>query len=277
MRVQDYATKIAAWQQSMEAEIRVEDGWLSVIGLLWLQAGENTFGSDAGNDIILPADRSPAHAGTFWLVDDTVTVQLAENVIATADGQPISGKLELQSDLSGSATIIALNSLLLHIIRRGERYALRLRDKESAALKNFSGRQWFPTQESYRVIGAFSPHPSPKTLQIVNTIGDTIPISSPGFVTFTLQGQTFSLDAHSERDGQPFFIIKDATSGQTTYPAGRFLAAKWLDERQIIIDFNQAVSPPCAFTDYATCPLPPPQNHLPLKIEAGEKYVAIHH
>ena len=262
--------QILAWQQEMEANLRAEDSWLAVAGLFWLQDGRNSFGSDPTNDIVLP-EVAPARAGSFIFEAGQTRLEVADGMEITVDGEAVT-EAHLRPDMPGPPSLVGVNGLLLHVIGRGTRYAIRLRDKNSPTRRNFTGRRWFPIQADYRVEAQFTPYEPAKELLIPDVLGQTTAMASPGYVTFSLHGQQVRLDIVEERGGQPYFIFKDRTSGQTTYPPGRFLLAAWLDERRIMIDFNQAYNPPCAFTAYATCPLPPPQNHLPIAIEAGERY-----
>jgi hypothetical protein len=271
MTNQPYQKKIEAWRQDMEASLRVEDGWLTVVGLFWLHEGENTFGTDPSNDIVLPPDSAPGRAGSFIHQAGETRLCVDNNLDATIDDEAVSDQA-LRVDQTGSPSIVGLGDLLMHVLQRGTRYGIRLRDKNSPLLKTFKGRRWYPVQEAYRVSGDFTVYDPPKTIAVPNILGDATPTLSPGFVTFIMRGQEARLDVISEREGRPYFIFKDETSRETTYPAGRFLLADRVDSGRVILDFNQAYNPPCAFTPYATCPLPPPQNHLPLKLEAGERY-----
>jgi len=155
------------------------------------------------------------------------------------------------------------------VIQRGARYGIRLWDNQSPARLNFAGTRWFPVKESYRVTAQFTSYPQPKMIPILNILGDTEPTPSPGFAMFELEGKQCRLEPVLEGD-QLFFMYKDATSGKETYPAGRFLYTALPADGKVVLDFNQAHNPPCAFTPYATCPLPPKQNHLSVAVEAGE-------
>jgi uncharacterized protein (DUF1684 family) len=187
----------------------------------------------------------------------------------------VSGATQLRSDAEAESDLITLGDLTMVLIRRGTRHAIRLWDRRSPARQAFSGRRWYPLREAYRLTAHFVPHDPPHTLAVPNILGETEQRLSPGYAAFTINGQAHSLDAVTEGE-ELFFIFRDQTAGDTTYAAGRFLKAAFPQHGQITIDFNRAYSPPCAFTAFATCPLPPPGNHLPVRIEAGELYDGDH-
>jgi uncharacterized protein (DUF1684 family) len=161
----------------------------------------------------------------------------------------------------------------MYVIERGGRFALRVKDPESARRRSFRGLDWFPVRESYRVTARFVPYEPPKAIPIANVLGTVEPMPSPGYVVFSLNGREFHLDPVLEDPAakELFFIFRDETAGKQTYPAGRFLYADLPKDGRVVLDFNKAYSPPCAFTSFATCPLPPRQNRLDVRIEAGEK------
>ncbi len=239
-------------------------------GLFWLEPGPNRFGADRSSDLVLPAS-APAHAGTFWLESGRVRVEAAPGVPLTRDGRPVT-KQVLRSDSGGAEPdVLALGPLTLQIIERGGRLAVRLKDKERAARKQWKGLVWYPVNPTYRIVARFVPHDRPTTMTVPSIIGTAEAMPSPGSALFEIGGRSVRLDPVVEPgDTRLFFIFRDATAGKTTYGAGRFLYADPPKDGRVILDFNKAVSPPCAVTPYATCPLPPPQNHLPVAIEAGE-------
>lgn len=273
----DYRAKVRNWRETREAELKAADGWLAVAGLFWLKDGRNDFGTDAGSDVVLPAGSAPSHAGRFDYHDGKVTVRFRPGVSATVDGRP-AREAELAADTTGSPTRVKLGRLTLSVIERSGRYGIRLWDPESSTRRGFRGLDWYPVQERYRVRARFVPYDPPKRLPIANVIGQVNRLPSPGRAVFRLGGDELRLDpVLEEPDAKDlFFIFRDATSGVTTYGAGRFLHAAFPVDGTVILDFNEAYSPPCAFTAYATCPLPPPQNRLSLPIEAGEKFAGKH-
>jgi uncharacterized protein (DUF1684 family) len=157
----------------------------------------------------------------------------------------------------------------MFVIQRGNRFGVRLKNKNSESRKTFTGLKYFPVNDAYRVVAKFVPYDPPMTIAVPNILGDTEQEPSPGYVEFMLNGQKCRLDPVSEGD-ELVFIFRDLTSGKETYPSGRFLFTAMPKNGEVALDFNKAVNPPCAFTPFATCPLPPKQNHLPIRVEAGE-------
>jgi uncharacterized protein len=266
-----YDKEIEAWRKAREDRLRSDEGWLTVAGLYWLQEGDNRFGSDQTATVVLPEHSAPARAGLFRVHGKKVTVVVAPGVKVTAGGQPVTEK-ELRSDVPGPEDVLALGAVRLFVIERGGKVAIRLRDLESPARRNFKGVRWFPIRKEYRVVGKFIPHPSPRQLSIPNVLGMVESMESPGVVVFKLQGQELRLEPVYETPerNELFFIFRDRTSGHETYGAGRFFYAENPRNGEVVIDFNKAYTPPCGFTRFATCPLPPKSNHLPVRIEAGE-------
>jgi uncharacterized protein (DUF1684 family) len=273
-----YQKEIETWRQAREARLRGDEGWLTVAGLFWLKEGENRFGSDPEGEVVLPAHSAPARAGVLRLEKGKVTVEAAAGVALTLAGKPIT-RMALRSDVPGPADVLALGATRFFVIERGGKLAIRLRDLQAPARKAFTGLHWFPIRPEYRVVGHLIPHPAPKKMPVPNVLGQVEEMLSPGVVAFRLQGQELRLEPvyESPEQDELFFIFRDRTSAHETYGAGRFFyAAKPNDKGEVIIDFNKAYTPPCAFTRFATCPLPPRQNHLPLRIEAGELDYAHH-
>jgi uncharacterized protein len=269
----NYHADVQRWRSQHEAELKAEDGWLAVAGLFWLNEGANTAGSDASNTIVLP--RGPAKAGVFDFHQGKTTFHPAPDVAALLDGKPAPTAVSLKPDAEGPPDELRFSGLSMFAIHRGDRYGIRLRDPESRARKEFTGLHWFPIDDQYRVTARFVAYDQPKTIPITNVLGQTEPEPSPGYVEFTLNGQPMRLEPVTE-DKLLFFIFRDLTAAHETYPAGRFLYAAWPTNGQVELDFNKAENPPCAFTAYATCPLPPKQNQLAVRIAAGEKNYGTH-
>jgi len=264
--------EVEAWRAERLARLRGEGGWLSLAGLYWLKPGANRFGADRANDLVLPA-RVPARAGSFRLESGRVTVEALPGTPLMLAGKPIT-RAELRSDAAGDPDVVALGDLTMQVIARGERLGIRVKDPQSPARQGFKGLSWFPVRPDYKVSARFVPHPAPVSIAVPTVIGTTETMPSPGSALFELGGQSMRLDPVLEPgEARLFFIFRDATSGRSTYGGGRFLYADPPKEKHgsIVLDFNKAYSPPCAFTPYATCPLPPAQNRLPIAIEAGEK------
>jgi uncharacterized protein (DUF1684 family) len=266
--------EIEAWQKTRDARLRADGGWLTVAGLFWLKPGANRFGSAAGNDIVLPADSAPGSAGTFVVDGKRVSVQVEPGAGVTLAGKPVT-KVGLRSDAAGAEPdVLALGALTMQVIERDGRLAIRLKDLHSQLRRSFKGLRYYPTKLSYRVVARFIPHSKPVSIALPNMLGFSENVPSPGTAEFELRGKTMRLDPVIETPGDTvlFFVFRDQTSGKTTYGAGRFLYADPPRDGKIVLDFNKAYTPPCGFTPYATCPLPPKQNRLPVAIEAGELY-----
>lgn len=257
-----YANEIKKWRDEREATLKAPDGWLSVAGLFWLQPGKNRAGSAAGCPVALPS-RAPADAGDFEVKGDKVEFHAAKGVPAILKGKPVQ-KVQLKPD---SDEVLQIGDLKLALIKRGERVAIRMRDNESAMRRNFRGLQWYPPKPAWKVTARFVPQP--KTMFFDSQTGDKQQMESPGYVEFTRAGKKFRLTPVQE-DDRLFFVLRDKTAGKTTYAASRFLYADSPKSGSVILDFNKAYNPPCVFTPYATCPLPPPENRLSIPIEAGE-------
>jgi uncharacterized protein len=264
----DYKTQIEQWRERRVAALTSDDGWLTVAGLFWLKEGRNTVGAAPGNDIVLPKGSAPDEVGSFEFQNGVTTFQASPGAEATVDGKPAASAV-LKPDTTGNPDIIQVRALTLFVIQRGARFGIRLKDRDSVLRKNFTGIRYFPIDESYRVRAKFVPYNPPKKIPVPNILGETSEEPSPGYVEFRLHGQVCRLDPVLE-DGELFFIFKDLTSGRETYPPGRFLYTGRPQDGEVILDFNKAYNPPCAFTPYATCPLPPAENHLSIRVEAGE-------
>jgi len=258
-----------AWRAERRASLTKPDGWLSLVGLFWLHPG--------ANDVTLPAHPQPVVAH-FDLANNAVTI--APNAAVTIDGKPVTAPTPLRDDTADNGpTLMKSGTLTFTAIRRNDRFGIRVKDPESDARRNFIGLDYFPPNAKYRVEARFEPYNPPKKIPITNVLGMTGDEISPGALVFTIDGQQFRIDPILEQGTTDLFIIfKDATAGHETYGAARYVYAHPPKDSVTTIDFNHAYNPPCAFTPYATCPLPPPQNRLPIRIEAGEKqYAGGHH
>lgn len=264
-----YSAAIERWRAAREVALRADDGWLTVVGLFWLRPGLNRVGTDPSNDIVLPDGSAPARLGVFEFSDGRTVFQ-AEPGTRVTSADAIIERLEMP--YGANPTQVAINDLTMFVIRRGERYGIRLRDRNSKAREMFAGLRYFPIDPAYRVTAAFVAYPEPKKLPIPNVLGDTPEMMSPGYVEFSLDGQALRLEPVYEGDSprELFFIFGDQTNGTETYPAGRFLYTDLPLNGKVELDFNKAQNPPCAFTAFATCPLPPKQNRLPIRVRAGE-------
>ncbi len=264
-----FQTETRKWREKREAELKAEDGWLTVSGLFWLKEGPNTFGTSNQQSIVLSPGSGPAKIGVLELAGGVVTLKVADGILVNVNGKPVR-ELEMKFDSETQPAPFTVGSLKLSVIKRGERFGLRVRDKNSQARREFKGLRWFPARESYRVTASFIPYDQPKEITIMNVLGDELKMKSPGLLSFKLRGKTYQLRPVIEDDKKLFIIFRDRTAGKTTYGAGRYLYADLPKDGTVVLDFNRAENPPCAFTLYATCPLPPRQNFLPVAINAGE-------
>jgi uncharacterized protein len=269
----EHRAAVDAWYQDREARLRSPDGWLALVGLHWLEPGGNQFGADPANAIVLHGSGVPPRAGTLHL--EGIKVQLTPGADAglLLDGVPAQ-PMSLADDADGEPTVLELGSLRLHLIRRGDRIGLRVRDHEAEALARFQGMDRFPTDATWRVAGRLEP--SSADVEIVDVTGRVSHKPARGIFTFERDGVTWRLSALDGEDGALWLIFGDATNAQETYGGGRYLYTEpAAADGSTIADFNLAFNPPCVFSPYATCPLPPAENRLNLRIEAGERiYVA---
>ncbi len=273
-----HLAEVMAWRKGREARLLADDGWLTVAGLFWLAPGKNVFGSDAHHPVTLPKG-SPADAGVFLVTGKVVTFEISPGVTATVAGKPVT-RGTLQSDAEGEQEpdVLALGRLRLFVIERGGKLAIRLRDLDSPQRRDWKGLSYFPVDTALRVTARFIPHAQPTTIAFPTIIGSIDNMRSPGTAIFTIAGRELRLDAALETGDltRMFFIFKDSTAGADTYGAGRFLYSALAHDGKVVLDFNRAYTPPCAFTSFAVCPLPPKQNRLPVRIEAGERFYSGH-
>jgi uncharacterized protein (DUF1684 family) len=273
-----YTKEVGAWRAAREERLKAPGGWLSVVGLTWLKEGSNTVGSDRTSDVVLPAP-APAKVAVIDLAQGKASVTVESGVKVTSKDAPVTAMALRPDTAKDGPDVLTFGSLSFFVIERGGRYAIRLKDDASPRRKQFTGLKWFPVREDYRVVAKFEPHPMTKRILIPTFIGTEEEMVSPGFVTFELNGVKHRLEPVLEESDakELFFIFKDLTSGKETYPAGRFLYTPLPKDGTVTIDFNKAYSPPCAFTAFATCPLPPKQNRMETRVEAGEKRPAGSH
>jgi uncharacterized protein (DUF1684 family) len=264
----DYSGSVTEWREARERDLEADDGWLSVAGLFWLKEGTNTVGTDDSNDIVLPPGSAPKQLGIFDFHKGITVFHATASVPVKVNGKPAIEE-PLKADTDGGPDVVQFGDLTMFVIHRGERFGIRLKDKHSEFRTNFTGLRWFPVNEEYRISAAFHPYPQPKNIAIPNILGETVQTPSPGYVEFSLRGAKLRLDPVSEGN-HLFFVFRDRTAGKTTYGSGRFLDADAPVDGKVTLDFNKAYNPPCAFTPYATCPLPPASNRLSVAIEAGE-------
>lgn len=267
-----YAQEMEEWVKGRYAALKnTKSGWLNLAGLYWLEEGKNSFGTASGNKIVFPKGTIAAKAGYFELNNDQVTLVAEKGVAIKVNGQPITRQLIYSPDSSRSL-VSAYGSLHWTIIRREDRIGIRLRNNLSESLLHFKGINRYSADTAWRLEAVLKEPLFPTTIPIKNVLGQTIQMKLLGKLIFTIQGKVYSLDAVEEGEDELFILFGDATNTHTTYGAGRFMYVPKPDASgKTVLDFNKAFNPPCAFTPYATCPLPPQQNVLPVAVTAGEK------
>ena len=272
-----YYRELQEWRDRREKRLRADNGWLTLSGRFPLKPGANTLGTGKDNDVVLPSELAgtgPDRLGSLLVDTDakTVTMRLAEGLTMFSEDKPFTGERMFRTD---KPDWVGLGRIRMHIIVRQGRYVLRLADNESSLRKNFPGCLWYSANDEFKVEATYVPYAENKTIRIVNILDEVSDQPCPGYAEFLLNGEKYRLDAIAE-DGGLFFVFRDATSGKTTYSSARFLMieSKPQDNTQFTLDFNKAYNPPCAFSDFTTCPVAPKQNVLNVPVEAGEKYRA---
>lgn len=269
-----------AWRDQRREALLKPDGWTSLIGLHWIEPGPHFVGSGGDNGMRLAM--GPAHLGMLDLrKDGSVHLVPAKDARLTLDGQPLKGPVVLRTDLDAngpSEVGFDEGKGEAVVIQRGDRYGLRVRHADAPTRTQFAGLDYWSADPAWRITGKFVPHPAGTTMQVANIIGGLDDVANPGAVEFERDGKTWRIEAIDEGAGTLFLVFADRTNGHGSYGAGRFLDTPMPDAQgRVVIDFNQSRNPPCAFTTFATCPLPPPQNRLDLAITAGEKAYAGDH
>lgn len=264
---------IEAWRTKHEADYRRD--FASIAGLFPLTPGANSAGSAPGNAIVLPGS-VPASVGTFTLSGKAVRFEPARGVTISKKDQPVTAAIDLKDDSAPGADELTIGSMRLVVHVSGDKRSLRVKDPEGPLAKGFLGFSWFPIDLGHRVVGRFIRDREPRRIQVANTYGDIDAYTSEGVVEFTLQGQRLRLRPFTTRPKRFYIVFKDASSGSETYEAARFLYADLADDGTVVLDFNQAYNPPCAFNPFTTCPLPLRENNLPIKVLAGEKAYPVH-
>jgi uncharacterized protein (DUF1684 family) len=263
-----YRADVQRFRDRREASLKAEDGWLSVVGLHWLRPGESRLGSDPACDILLPPS-APAVVGTMTLDGDRASFRSATGVkVLLHRAAFIEG--EVKSDASGKPDVLEVGGLRLILLKRGSRYALRVKDPQSEFRAKFAGLRWYPIDETWRITAKFIPAVSKTNLVFDTIVGEQEVTESPGDAVFERGGRVYRLRAAREADGTLWFVFRDGTSGRTTHGGARQLLAAPQRGDTIILDFNKATNLPCAYIPFATCPLAPAQNRLSLSITAGE-------
>jgi len=268
-----YLQTIETWQEDRNAEMRdTSSSWLCLVGLHWLEQGESTFGADSSNTIVFP-NSAPAFAGSFVLQDTALQLKMLDGAAATHEGAPVQ-ELMLGHDMSGATTYLQMGSINFHAIQRPEGMAIRVKDSQSPDLLAFEDIPNFPIDLNWKIEARLDWFEEPKLIQIPTVLGSERTQKCPALLVFEVDGEQYELSPYESFYGDPVWtlIFSDVTNGEKTYGGGRFLslAAPEPGTNSITLDFNKAYNPPCAFSPFATCPLPPPENRLPLSILAGE-------
>lgn len=268
----DWAAADAAWHAERIERLTAPDGWLSLVGLHWIEPGVHRIGSADDCDIRL--NTGPDHLGTLVREGDALRFAPAEGVAAATGEAPIEGELALITDAGGQTPTrvgFDVGQASFEAIVRGDRVALRVRDARAETRTGFAGIERFAPDPSWRFEARFEPHPEGRTIPIANVLGQLEPMPNQGTLVFERDGREFRLETVDEGDGRLFVIFADRSNGAGTYGAGRSVYAEPPDaEGRSVLDFNRGYNPPCAFTAYSTCPLPPPENRMDIRVEAGE-------
>jgi uncharacterized protein (DUF1684 family) len=284
-----YQKEVETWRAHRIASLKRQDGWLSDVGRFRLEEGENLVGSDPSSQVVLPAGKAPAFAGTLVRHGDAVKFLPAPGTATlTAEhhrmgdhgqidpapaGAPVVGPLALSDDNAEEGpTVVHVGSISFYVIRRFDKLLVRVKDAQAPAIAAFQGIDDFPVSLDWRVVARYEPYNPPKPVTITNVLGETEEAGAAGAVVFQHGGQTLRIDAFEESGGRLFIIFGDQTNAFETYGAGRFIDTDQAPkDGRVVVDFNKAFNPPCALSAHAVCPLPPKQNRLPLQVKAGEK------
>ena len=268
-----YRKSVEDWRANAEQGLRRDNGWLTLAGRYVLKSGENMFGTGPGNDIVFPKGLGPAGMGSVFVqIDGTVKVKMVEGLVMKK-GDAAYTEREMGTDPENRDWVCVGPRACFHFISVNGKIVLRLADNQSEVRSSFGGRVWYDVDDRYRVPAKYMLYEPAKKIPIVNVIDEVSDEASPGYVEFEIAGRPYRLDVFEEDHGM-FLIFRDQTAGDTTYGSGRFL---YVDEfptpgKTFMLDLNRAYNPPCAFSQFTTCPLPPKQNILKVRIEAGEKY-----
>jgi uncharacterized protein (DUF1684 family) len=264
-----YLASVEAWHQGRIERLRSPEGWLSLVGLFRLTEGENRFGSAADNELVFP-DKAPAHAGSIVVQASKATLRVNEGVSIQIDDVAVTEAL-LGTDTDENTSVMAMGSLRFYVIERSDALFLRVKDRQADLIAKFEGIERFPVDPKWNVQARWIPYDPPKSIPFADVLGNVDNVEIPGYLEFELDGTTYTIDPQPA-DDELFVIFGDATNGEETYGAGRYIYVPVADASGIVqLDFNRAYNPPCIFTPFATCPLPPRGNRLPLRVTAGEK------
>jgi uncharacterized protein (DUF1684 family) len=270
VNVSAHEEDVLKWRANRLARLIGHDGWLTVVGLAWLEEGDNWVGSGPENQVQLP--RGPSRVGKLTVSAGQAVATFEKDSGVTHHSAPVT-TLTLQDDSHGDPTVLSIESLRFHVIRRGGRPAVRIKDVDSPARKSFTAIDSYPIDPRWRFEARFDAYEPPRTAKVPTVSGMDEAYQVPGTLAFDHDGETFRIDAFLEEGETDLFLVfGDLTNRSETYGGGRYLYTRPPDDRgMVIVDFNKAYNPPCVFTPFATCALPLPQNKLPIRVEAGEK------
>ncbi len=271
MANEEYINSIHKWHQERESLLRRENGWLALAGLFWLRMGINLIGSDPDCDIKLPR-RAPLRLGTFDFDGNKVTLNVEADLPIEVNGAAAKTAL-LDTDEDDVPSFISFEEIRMVVVRRAHKVGIRLWDNTRDERRTFPPREWYPVNEAFRVPATYTRYDTIRIVGMPDILGAIQDQPIHGYVTFELGGQSHELIVTEELDRRLFIQFMDLTNGDPTYPSGRYYYTDpYEDGREFFVDFNKAYNLPCAFTDYATCTFPPPENHLKTKVEAGELF-----
>ena len=270
MANEEYVNSILNWRQEIDSNLRRENSWLALAGLFWLRHGENIIGSDPSCDILLP-ERAPKRLGVFEFDGNNVRLSVESDWPVEVNGSAAK-TATLDADEEDVPSFITFKNMRMVVVRRSKGVGIRLWDNMREERNTFPPRDWYPVKEEFRVPAIYTRYDTPRIVKMPDILGAILDEKMEGFVTFGIKGKTYELVATELSDHRLWIQFMDETNGNPTYPSGRYHYTDPHEDGKVFIDFNKAYSPPCAFTDYATCTFPPQENHLRVRIEAGEKY-----
>jgi uncharacterized protein (DUF1684 family) len=266
-----YQAETTAWRRARDVRLRAEDGWLTLVGLVWLKPGANHFGSAPDDEVHLPP-AFPPHAGTLELTGHAVRLEVPAGSPLKLNGGAVRAGA-LRTDATPTPDVLSAGTVSFQVIERGERMGVRVRDSASAMRRDYPGSSWFAIDPAYRVVAHLAPRAGSTEMIVPDATGGRQKLTSPGTLTFKLLGEERRLDPvlDGDDDANQLVVFRDLTSGHETYGGGRFVRALRQTDGTFVLDFNRAYAPPCSLTPYATCPLPPEQNRMRVAVRAGEK------
>ena len=266
----NYENEILQWREKKYDELVRENGWLALAGLFWLNKGRNLVGSNPMCEVTLP-EYAPTFLGIVESNDKTVRFQVAEGVKVQINGR-LAAKAILRSNQETKPSFITWNDLRMVLHEHAGKYAIRIWDNKRDQRFSLPPLKWFPIDKDLHIQARYKPYPEPRAMPHEDTFGDTVEGRVDGHIEFKYKGNKYKLDVSETKSHTLFIKFRDETSNKESYPPGRYCYSGPVNDGKVILDFNYSYSPPCAFTEYATCLFAPQQNHLPFRVEAGEIY-----